>query len=304
MRKAILIIGLSGIVNTVYLQSVLNDSSAIWASHFLDKTISDQQKTLENERFIESMTDLLESNESWEADFSALKSVSIQTSIDKSIRIFTWFVLAKDGYHPQGIIQTKVPKMKTPVVTRLVDKTNDTRSAQFKTLNAKSWLGALYYDMVPFKVKGKKYYAVTGYNPGNGLSHRKVIDIIQVMNNGQPRFGAPLFEKDKKFAHRIVLEYDARAKVTLRYLNDKKMFVFDHLVPSRPELADQVQHYVPDLSYDAFELVKNGWLYKPDIDARNATENEGNQGTRLVIEGVNDQNTLEKKSAGGDPDKE
>lgn len=304
MRKAFLSLGLFLIVTSGYLQSTLNDSSVIWASHFLDKSISDQQKNQENEKFTEAMMEVLGENNSNEVDFSGLKSVSIQTSADRTLRIFTWFVLLKDGYQPHGIIQTRVPKIKTPVVTRLYNKTNDTRSAQFKSLNSKSWLGALYYDLIPFKIKGKKYYAVTGFNPGNGLSHRKVIDVIQITNNGQPRFGAPIFEKDKKFAHRIILEYDARAKVTLRYIDDKKMFVFDHLVPARAELVDQPQHYVPDMSYDAFELVKNGWSYKPDIDARNATEENGNQGTRLVIDGVNDQNTLENKSSGTDPEKE
>lgn len=304
MRKAILISWLSISATTGYLQTALPDSVDIWASHFLDKTISDVQKFNENVRFIESMTEWLEGTETWNADFSKLTSVAIQSTQDKTLRIFTWFVLGKDGYHPQGLVQTKTPKLKSPVITRLFDKSTDSRGSQFKTLNSKSWLGALYYDMVPFKVKGKKYHALLGYNPGNGLFHRKIIDIVQIMNNGQPRFGAPVFEKDKKFAHRIILEYDARAKVTLRYLDDKKMFVFDHLIPSRPELVDQIQHYVPDMSYDAFELAKNGWQYKADIDARNATEEKGNDGNRLVIDGVNDQNTLEQKSSGTNPDKQ
>jgi hypothetical protein len=195
-------------------------------------------------------------------------------------------------------VQTNSKKTKNPVVTRLYDQGEDLRSAQFKTLNAKSWFGALYYDIVPFKIKDKKYFMLLGFNPGNGLSHKKVIDVVQVTSNGQPRFGAPVFEKDKKMANRIILEYDGRAKITLKYNRDTKMVVFDHLIPQRPELADQYQFYVPDMSYDAFELNKLSWTYKPDIDARNATENLGTEGNRLVIDGINDQNTLEKKVSG------
>src|SRR5688572_32007912 len=109
------------------------------------------------------------------------------------------------------------------------------RQPDVKSLGPKNWYGAIYYDLVPFKVKGKKYYMLLGFNPGNGLSHKKVIDIVQVMSNGQPRFGAALFEKENKTIYRYILEYDARAKVSVRYDEKKKMVVFDHLSPVRPE---------------------------------------------------------------------
>lgn len=305
MRKVILsIIGLILFIPFGSSQSSNLDSLAIWSSKFLEPKISDDIKTSLNEKFIEVFTDELSSQNSFDNLFTSLKSVSVQTSPDKSFRIFTWFVLQKNGYQTFGLVQTTSKKLKTPVVTRLYDQGEDLRSAQYKTLNAKTWFGALYYDMIPFKIKGKKYCMLLGFNPGNGLSHKKVIDIVQIMANGQPRFGAPIFEKDKKMANRIILEYDARAKVSLRYNDNSKMVVFDHLMPQRPELIDQYQYYVPDLSYDAFELKKNAWVYNPDIDARNATEEEGTQGTRLVIEGVNDQKTLENKMSGTDNKKE
>lgn len=286
-----------------FTQSSNIDSLVYWSSKFLDKNVKNELKNQYNIRFIETLTEELEQKISTDYSYEGLKSVSIQSSPDKSYRIFTWLILEKSGYACHGLVQTTSKKLKNPVVTKLIDQGEDLRSAQFKTLNAKTWFGALYYDMIPFKIKGKKYCVLLGFNPGNGLSHKKVIDVVQIMSNGQPRFGAPLFEKDKKLAHRIILEYDARAKISLRYNDQSNMIVFDHLVPQRPELIDQYQFYVPDLSYDAFELAKTSWTYKPDVDARNATEELGSEGNRLVIEGINDQKTLENKMSGTNPEK-
>lgn len=290
------------ILSTVGFSQTEIDSLAVWSSRFLNQKYTDESKANYNQQFIESFTEILEDKKSFDRDFHELKSVSIQTSQDKTLRIFTWFTITKSGYKTHGLIQTINPKIKNAVVTRLTDKGEDLRTAQFKTLNAKNWFGALYYDMIPFKIKGKKYYAVLGFNPGDGLSHKKVVDIVQIMSNGQPRFGAPLFEKDKKQASRIILEYDARAKISLRYNDQDKMIVFDHLSPSRPELIDQYQYYIPDLSYDAFELKKNVWQFVSDVKPLNEDENLGSQGTRLVIDGVNDEKTLKDKMGEGVPD--
>jgi hypothetical protein len=287
-----------------FSQSANLDSMVFWSSKFLDPKLGNEIKNTSNEKFIEVFKEELENPASLENNYAQLKSVSIKTSADNSLRIFTWFTLLKDGYHAYGLVQTFSKKLKQPVVTRLFDQGEDLRSAQYKTLNAKTWFGALYYDMVPFKIKGKKYHLLLGFNPGNGISHKKVIDIVQIMANGQPRFGSPIFEKDKKMASRIILEYDGRAKVSLKYYEDTKKVVFDHLIPQRPELADQYQYYVPDLSYDAFEFDKTNWVYQPDVDARNETEDLGLPGTRLVIDGVNDQNTLENKKSGTDTKEE
>ncbi len=304
MRKSIFVIlGLFSLNAVGFCQTEM-DSLAAWSVRFLDQKYTDESKANYNQQFIESFTEILENKKSFDQDFSSLKSVSVQTSSDKTLRIFTWFTITKSGYKTHGLVQTINPKIKNAVVTPLMDKGEDLRTAQFKTLNAKNWFGALYYDLIPFKIKGKKYYAVLGFNPGDGLSHKKVIDIVQIMSNGQPRFGAPVFEKDKKQASRIILEYDARAKITLRYNEQDKMIVFDHLSPSRPELVDQYQYYIPDLSYDAFELKKNVWQFVSDVKPLNDDENLGTQGNRLVIEGINDEETLQKKMAGGNKEVE
>jgi hypothetical protein len=302
MRKSIFVLlGLFSLSTVGFSQTEI-DSLSAWSSRFLDQQYTDGAKANLNDQFIESFTEILQNKKSFDRDFHELKSVSVQTSSDKTLRIFTWFTITKSGYLCHGLIQTINPKIKTAVVTPLTDKGEDLRSAQFKTLNAKSWFGALYYDMIPFKIKGKKYYMLLGFNPGNGLSHKKVIDVVQIMSNGQPRFGSPIFEKDKKSASRIILEYDARAKISVKYNDQDKMIVFDHLSPSRPEFLNQYDHYVPDLSYDAFEFKKDKWEYVPDVKALNPDENLGNQGTRLVIDGVNDEQTLKDKMSEGTPD--
>lgn len=306
MRKFTLsILGLFLLAHVGFSQTNM-DSILFWSSRFLDMKLSDETKDIENQKFIEAFSEELSTKNSFDNSYADLKSVSVQTSPPfqgKSFRIFTWFTIHKSGYKSHGLVQSISNKIKTPVVTSLNDQGETIKSAQSKTLNAKNWFGALYYNMVPFKLKGKKYFLLLGFNPGNGISHKKVVDVIQIMSNGQPRFGAPVFETNSKMTNRIILEYDSRAKITLRYNDATKMIVFDHLAPLRPELTDQYQYYVPDMSYDAFELAKDSWVYKADVDAKNATEENGSEGIRLVIEGVNDQKTLENNMSGIKEDK-
>jgi len=274
------------------------DSLGIWASMLLDKKWSDEVKLATNQKFIDFLTQELEDPATIDKSYSHLSSVSVKTSQDKNFRIFSWFVLTQKGYQTFGLFQTIVKKNKKPVITVLRDQGPSMKQADSKSLGGKNWFGALYYDMIPFKINGKKYHMLLGYNPGNGLSHKKVIEVVQVMSNGQPRFGAAVFEKEKKTVYRYILEYDARAKVSLRYNEKKKMVVFDHLSPLRPEFENQFDKYVPDMSYDGFELSSKNWLYVPDVPALNTTEENGNNGTRLIIDGINDQGTLERIISG------
>jgi hypothetical protein len=119
-----------------FTQSSNIDSLVYWSSKFLDKNVKNELKNQYNIRFIETLTEELEQKSSTDYSYEGLKSVSIQSSPDKSYRIFTWLILEKSGYACHGLVQTTSKKLKNPVVTKLIDQGEDLRSAQFKTLNA------------------------------------------------------------------------------------------------------------------------------------------------------------------------
>jgi hypothetical protein len=44
--------------------------------------------------------------------------------------------------------------------------------------------------------------------------------------------------------------------------------VFDHLIPTSPNLKDFPDWYVTDLSFDAFMWEENKWQFKRDFNAK------------------------------------
>ena len=52
----------------------------------------------------------------------------------------------------------------------------------------------------------------------------------------------------------------------LRYSEDDKLIIFDHLSPSDPKYVDKFRYYGPDFSNDALLFDKGVWIYIPNID--------------------------------------
>jgi hypothetical protein len=52
------------------------------------------------------------------------------------------------------------------------------------------------------------------------------------------------------------------------YLRKENYIVFDHLIPTSPNLKDFPDWYVTDLSFDAFKWENNQWRYEKDFDAK------------------------------------
>lgn len=298
MKKYVLIfLTLGHILYAQLIDTADKDSLVAWSSVFLKPETPDEEKAQSNTKFTNLLSTLLQSSHEYLIeDFTYLKGISVLTSPDKNYRIYTWFNLTKQGYKTYGVVHTYMRNRKKNIVEILKDDSDDMRSPMYKSLDASSWFGVVYYDMQTFTYKGKKYQILLGYDGHDGLSQKKVIEVVQFGTNGKIRFGAPIFWNEKKSYYRILFEYSASAKVLLRFDDKNNRYIFDHLAPLRPELEGQFQYYVPDLSYDAFQLKSGKWEYKGPVDLLNPDENLGNQGNRFVIQGVNDENTLKKKT--------
>ena len=62
--------------------------------------------------------------------------------------------------------------------------------------------------------------------------------------------------------------------MTLRYDDKYERILFDHLSPESKNLVGHYSYYVPDLSYDAFELKNGKWYLKEDVIAVNGKTSE------------------------------
>src|SRR5437667_347518 len=60
-------------------------------------------------------------------------------------------------------------------------------------LGPNNWWGQLYYNIIQKTINGKNYYTTFGFEAGDLLVRRKIIDILTFDEKGMPKFGAPLF---------------------------------------------------------------------------------------------------------------
>lgn len=260
---------------------------------------NDQEKYEANEKFLKLMASCLADERSMKYPFDSLKNMARLYAPDESFRILNWNLPLENGSHEYfGFLQVKAGNGLEYRVYNLTDRSAEIEAPESMLLTHDRWFGALYYAIIPHKIKDKQYYTLLGWDGNDRLSKKKIIEVLSFKASGKPQFGAGVFrkykEKDKNV--RVIFEYSARAAMTLRweeqYLRtvaqsrDKKsrtmkvkaepMIVFDNLVPldtrlsaNSTDLIGQYQFYVPETNVlNAFILREGRWYFVKDVDAR------------------------------------
>jgi hypothetical protein len=143
----------------------------------------------------------------------------------------------------------------------LNQKPQDFKNFEQRIDSDKSWYGALYYKIIPFKYNRQQFYVVMGYAYKDYFRRIKVLDILSIDDLGIS-FGADVFDYKPGFEiKRMYLEYAAESPATLNFDENENKIVFDNLIPARGLYEGQGLILVPDGSYSAFQLVKGRWRY-------------------------------------------
>ena len=229
----------------------------------------DDQKRNDNRELLRLFDKILETPDVFEYPFDSLRYLGKIASKNKKVRILTWNLSFNDGtYKYFGYIQYKI---KNKMLTfKLDDKRDEIKNPKKDLLTHDKWLGALYYDIVTVKSKGREYYTLLGWDGNDMFSNKKIVEILYFSKSGKPRFGAPLIKVKNRSYRRAIFEYANRASMLLRYFEKDKRIVFDHLSPSESRYEGQKQYYGPDFSYDALEFKKGKWHYQSTINFKSS----------------------------------
>ena len=88
------------------------------------------------------------------------------------------------------------------------------------------------------KKAGKKYYTLLSWDLNDKYSRKKIIDVMYFSGKNKIKFGLPIFKKNKKESQkRVILEYDSKTSVSVKYHEKDQRIVFNHLIPSRKDLV-------------------------------------------------------------------
>jgi len=230
---------------------------------FDDKRVDTLSKIVLNE-----FKTVLEKKGSFYYPFDSIFPVGKVVSKDGLVRIFTWYsVNAAGEFTYYGFIQYYSKTKKQVLLYELYDKSNSIEEPVIsKSLTNKDWYGCTYYEMVQSKSNYGELYVLMGWDGNNIYTNKKIIESLVFTESGRPKFGKPVFVFGRKKVKRIVFEYSRMASMMIRYDENMKMIVMDHLSPSKPLFAGNPQYYGPDLSYDGLKFDDGVWKYIPTID--------------------------------------
>ena len=227
-------------------------------------------KTEANNAFISTLQEVLQFERSFNYPFDSLKTISIKTSSDSKVRIYTWLLKKDNGsYQYFGFVHYKNKSKKRYEIITLNDNSENIRRPENEQLDNNNWYGALYYDIIYIKKKGRKYYTLLGWDGNNDISTKKIIDVMYFSGREKIKFGASIFKKGKTTTKRFIIEYNATSTISVRYEEKEKRIVFDHLIPMRKDLEGLHEYYIPDGTYNALKYTNGKWELKNDVAANN-----------------------------------
>jgi hypothetical protein len=189
---------------------------------------------------------------------------------DSTFRILTWQLhYPKGKFRYFGVIQFKSQKLK---IIPLKDLRDTLPYRTQKTLTPENWYGCRYYNIVQHVVDKKPVYTLFGFEASSFLSRRKLIDVLTFDDNGNPKFGAPIFhfKYNDSTTHtkmldtfsRFFIEYKWDASVKMNYDPEMDLIVYDHLAPPNGAQGKGAEFaYVQDGTYEGFKWFKNRWQW-------------------------------------------
>jgi len=265
----------------------------------LRKAENNQEKEERNLLFKEKLSETLDYEQALNYPFTKLKTVGIIKSSDNLVRIFNWNVEQDDFTQKYYCYIIRFDERKKEFQKIELQESNDIMAIKpMEVLDSKSWYGALYYQIIPFEKGNRDIYVLLGWDGNSANSNMKLIDALSFSGN-KAKLGSPVFKVGNQTFKRVFYEYSKKSTMSLRYDEKYERILMDHLSPESPGLAGFYAYYVPDMSYDAFELKSGKWVLNEDVVAVNSKTTE-----KLIIKAPDDEgnlNTVKLKNKWIDP---
>ena len=222
-----------------------------------------------NSIFAMQLEQVLSQDSAFFYPFSNIPYLYQVASLNRLVRIITWNVPAPNKQLYFGYVLVRDSK-KVPLATlhKLRDNRLPTKLAENKVLGKNEWFGALYVNLIERYLpnSNKPIYTLLGLSPtNNGVSNKKVIDVLCVDEHGVCTFGAPIFTKKNVRQHRMIFEYSTRAVMDLIYHEGTQQVVFSDLIPMHAPLRGRYEHYISGEGYNALKFVNGQWLYRENV---------------------------------------
>lgn len=216
-------------------------------------------------QFVKTFIRSLQVKNSFYYPFDSLAGVAKLYAPDSLFRIYTWNLSFDDYYHRQrGTIQFRTRDGSLRMAP-LRDYSEFAENPHDSVRSARTWIGAVYYDIIKTEFKGKNFYTLIGLDANGPRTNIKWIEVLSFTEKNEPVFGGPLFSYaedsiKKKTQFRIGMEYKKEARVAVEYDPEQQVIIFDHLISETDE-PENKWTYVPDGDYEAFKWKNGQWVH-------------------------------------------
>jgi hypothetical protein len=197
-----------------------------------------------------------------------LENIGKLKSDDGKMKVFSWLYMeGRNEYHYTSFIQIRKKNGEVEVFKLNPVASEDVKTEKFKQ-NLDNWHGKIYYELQTDTYKRKVFYTLIGADFNNTLSSIKTLEVLAIQRD-KPVFRGNQFLDGGTVKDRIVFEYSSELASSIRYNDQLKMIVSDHLGPLHPIYTGNYEFYGPDGSYDGFIFIEGIWVKEENVDARN-----------------------------------
>lgn len=228
---------------------------------------SDSLKLSISQNIMMDLKKILRKKERFTYPFNKLENLGKVSSPDQQLRVFSWNYILKNGAYRYFALLLK--KVGRKVELFELHQNLSVKESMTSKLSANQWLGALYYQIVPFTQKGNKLYLLLGWDGHNNRTSKKLIESLGFSKTGDPELGIPVINWRGKRLSRVIFEYSKQVQMKLEFNKRTHCVIFDHLSPSESRYVNQFEYYGPDFSYDALKLEKGMWNLVEEFDLKN-----------------------------------
>jgi len=231
---------------------------------------ADTDKKRINDSIVQLMETTLQISGSMDYPFTLLAKMGKISSSDAKIRIYTWNLQWNDGTNTYfGFLQYKTNSKEEIKQVFLNDRSAEIQDASQGILSPSQWYGMLIYEIVETKDNGHVYYTLLGLDNQDLFVSCKIVDVLYFDDHNEPVFGKLIFHYKNKLICRLIFQYSAKVKMSLKWNSKMKMIIFDHLAPPSSSYTGNYAYYGPDFSYDGLRFEEGRWELVEKVDVRN-----------------------------------
>ncbi len=250
-----------------------------------------------SEQALTVLTEALEEENSERWKWNLPPYISVLTSPDGHLRLFTWAVVRDNGeFECFGMAQYYNEREEEYHHIALTDRSEEIMNREESLLAPDNWLGAVYQEIIQVSTSERTWYTLLGWNGVDNLTERKIIEPV-VIRSGKLQFGGPLFRRERNL-RRIILEYANDAMVNLSYETQyvqeveqrrekikgtnryrtvektkehkEQFIIFDEVEPHVPGMEGLFHYYMPSGVELAYAFVDGKWELRKGAQGRQA----------------------------------